>query len=112
MTANTQVKVWFDGAHAASVEEIELLKAKNNPSLQFIGVSQDGFQPEGEVAADAVRGNVVVKDASGAVLKGVDALEAVYNILGLGSYFRYTRKPGLESGRKFEPLIPELKKAA
>lgn len=112
MTANSQVKVWFDGAHAASVEEIELVKAKNNPALYFIDVSQNDFRPEGEVSADAVRRNIVVKDAGGKVLKGVDALELIYNTINLGNYFRYTRKPGLESGRKFEPAVPELKKAA
>ena len=106
---NTSAVQWpltmlYDGAKAASAQEINELKAKDKQDrLQIVDVSQDSFNgTDYGVKAEDVRQSIYAKDGSGKVFKGIEALETAYEAIGLGTWFRYCRKPGLQSGAMFK----------
>ncbi|MDQ9171689.1 hypothetical protein Q8A64_14845 [Oxalobacteraceae bacterium R-40] len=105
--------IWYDGDNVAHVAEIGQLASKEKQGrLQYVNVSAQSFRPDGEVTADAVRRVVHARNANGKLVKGIAALEAAYDAIGLGSWFRFCRKPGLESGLLFSEPAETLKMAA
>ena len=104
--------VWYDGANKAIALEIDQLRSKEQGRLALVDAGAGGFQSDGEVTADAVRRELHARDADGKIFKGLAALEAAYEAIGLGGWFRFCRKPGLESGELFAQQPEELKKAA
>jgi predicted DCC family thiol-disulfide oxidoreductase YuxK len=109
----TPTTVWYDGENDACVLEIAQLTSKDKHGrLQYVNVSAQGFQADGEVTAEAVRREVHARHADGRLAKGIAALEAAYDAIGLGSWFRFCRKPGLESGLLFSEPAETLKMAA
>jgi hypothetical protein len=112
MATQKLLTVWYDGANKAIALEIEQLKSKEDGRLALVDASADGFQPAGEVTADAVRQQLHARGADGKLVKGLAALGAAYDAIGLGSWFRFCRKPGLETGALFAESAEELKMAA
>ena len=90
----------FDGSLAASKEEAEHLKSKDKDGrLNLVDISAANVNPSDfGCTADEVRRSIRVRDASGKMLSGAAALEAAHEAVGLGSYFRFTRLPGMASG--------------
>lgn len=120
MTAHVQniatqkpLTVWYDGEHKAIVQEIDQLRAIDKQGrLEFRHASAAGFTSEGETGPDSLCTRVYARKSDGTDVQGIAALEAAYEAVGLGSYFRFCRKPGLESGRLFAQQAEELKQAA
>jgi hypothetical protein len=95
--------VLFDSNDVLSAIELKDLKAKDKKHrLNPVDVAQPGFKAaEYGMSDDEAHHGLHIRDAAGTTLRGIDADEAAYEAVGLGSYFRYTRGPGLRSGVPF-----------
>lgn len=93
------LNVVFDGNNAASAQEAKHLKEKDKDNnLNLVDVSKGGNAADYGCDAAAVKNTVHVQDAGGKVLAGMDAIGAMHEAVGLGSYFRFCRQPGLQTG--------------
>lgn len=95
--------VLFDSKDICSAIDIQDLKAKDKQGhLNPVDIYQPGFKPSDHGLSDTnAHHGLHVRDAAGTVLEGVDAEEAAYEAVGLGSYFRFNRGPGMRSGVPF-----------
>lgn len=113
MATQKTLTAWYDGEHKAIVQEIDQLRAIDKQGrLEFRHASAAGFASEDETGLESWRTRVYARKSDGANVQGITALEAAYEALGLGSYFRFCRKPGLESGLLFAQKAEALKQAA
>ena len=113
MATQKPLTVWYDGENKAIVQEIDQLRAIDKQGrLEFRHASAAGFVSEDAKGRDSWRTGVYTRKSDGTDVQGIAAIEAAYEALGLGSYFRFCRKPGLVSGALFAQQAEELKKAA
>lgn len=113
MATQKPLTVWYDGENKAVVQEIDQLRALDKQGrLEFRHASATGFVSDDEAGPESWRRQVYARKSDGTDVQGIAALEAAYEAVGLGSYFRFCRKPGLESGRLFAQQPEELKQAA
>lgn len=95
----TPLTVLYDSSNAASVHEIEFLKAKNmDGKLEFVDLSASADRAtDYGVNAEEVKQQLHARGASGQVVAGIDALYAAHAAVGLGSWFEMCRLPGFLS---------------
>ena len=96
----TPVVIIYDSTHAASVHEVEFLKARNKDGkLEFVDLAEaaDSASDYG-VSAEAVKEHIHARDASGLVVAGNDALYAAHAAIGLANWFKMCRLPGFLCG--------------
>lgn len=89
--------VVFDADSGASKEEAEHLQTEDKQgALTFVDASAADFsQADYDCSKEDFRTSICFKDTSGKCLTGPEALATAYEAIGLGSYFRFTRAPGL-----------------
>jgi hypothetical protein len=101
-TAKTPLTVVFDSSNLSSKIEVEKIKPKDRENLlTLVDISAGGKAEEHGCQTAAVRKAIHVRDASGKVFVGIDAIGAIFDAVGLGGYFRFCRTPGLSSGGGF-----------
>jgi hypothetical protein len=112
MATQKPLTVWYDGESKAVVQEIDRIRALDRQGrVEFRHASAAGFVSEDAKGPDFWSPLVYARKSDGTDVQGIAALEAAYEAVGLGSYFRFCRKPGLASGMLFAQQ-EELKKAA
>lgn len=89
--------VLYDSNSKVSARELADLKSKDKGGrIKAVDISA----PEVSAADYGVSGKlgneVYVRDAAGHVYTGATALEAAYEAVGMGSYFRFTRLPAYD----------------
>jgi hypothetical protein len=113
MTTQKPLTVWYDGENKAVVQEIDRLRALDKQGrVEFRHASAAGFASEIESRPESWRTRVYARKSDGMMVEGIAALDAAYEAVGLGSYFRFCRKPGLASGTLFAQQAEALKQAA
>ncbi|MDX5445782.1 MAG: hypothetical protein LPJ87_06980 [Zoogloeaceae bacterium] len=102
-SAKTPLTVVYDGSQLSTRIEVEKIKQKDTAHvINLVDISAGGKAEEHGCQTAAVQKAVHVRDADGAVTSGIDALQTVYDAVGLGGYFRFCRAPGLTSGSSFK----------
>lgn len=101
-SAKTPLTVVFDGSRLSTKIEVEKIKQKDTAHvITLVDISAGGKAEDHGCQAAAVQKELHVRDANGTVSRGIDALQVVYDAVGLGGYFRFCRTPGLTSGGSF-----------
>lgn len=93
------VTVIYDGTDAASAHEVEFLQSKNQDGmLEFVDLSAStGRANDYGVTVEAVNRRMHIRDASGQIFAGTDALYAAHAAVGLANWFEMCRLPGFLS---------------
>jgi predicted DCC family thiol-disulfide oxidoreductase YuxK len=113
MATQKPLTVWYDGESKAIVQEIDQLRTIDKQGrVEFRHASAAGFTSESEMGPESWRTRVYACKSDGSFVQGIAALEAAYESIGMGSWFRFCRMPGLEGGTLFSQQFEELKKAA
>ena len=86
---------YFDGACPVCNREMRALEAQDaKGNIRLIDISTPGFDAaEWGYSLDAMRESLHVVDASGQLLRGMDAIHAAHEAVGLGHWYRWTRQP-------------------
>lgn len=91
--------VLYDGSSKVSGRELTELKDKDSAGrLKAIDVSKPGVNVAEYGVSGTLGNDLFVRDAAGHTYTGITALEAAYEAVGLGNYFRFTRLPGSDCG--------------
>lgn len=87
---------FFDGKNARwSKEAAELKEKDTGGKLKMIDTSAAGFDlNDVGVHGEGAKNNVFVRDASGKVVSGVEAVHAAHAEIGFGNWFTLYRAPG------------------
>ncbi len=86
----------YNGANRRWTDEVAFIKSKDTANkLNYVDASK--FDPGPGVDATAVKSTPYLRDATGKVVTGLDAVYAAHNGIGFGPWFRFNRVPGFLS---------------
>lgn len=89
--------ILYDGNSKVSTRELADLTSKDKAGrLKALDVSTPEVNAAEYGASQSLGNEVYVRDAAGHVYTGATALEAAYEAVGMGSYFRFTRLPAYD----------------
>ncbi|HTJ97386.1 MAG TPA: hypothetical protein VL381_07940 [Rhodocyclaceae bacterium] len=91
--------VLYDGKSLVSGHELEELKTKDKAGrLNTIDITKAGANVAEYGLKGPLGNDLYVRDAAGHTYTGPTALEAAYEAVGLGNYFRFALLPGFDCG--------------
>lgn len=86
----------YNGADTRWHDEAEFIKSKDSgKKLTYVDTSK--ADPGPGVDAAAVKKTPFLRDATGKVVSGLDAVYGAHNGIGFGFWFRFNRIPGFVS---------------
>jgi hypothetical protein len=86
----------YNGANRRWSDEVEFLKSKDTGNkLSYVDVART--DPGQGIDANAVKKTPFLRDSTGKVVSGLDAVYGAYNGIGFGFWFRFNRIPGFVS---------------
>lgn len=86
----------YNGANKRWLDEVAFIKSKDTGNkLTYVDASK--ADPGPGVDANAVKNTPFLRDGSGKVVSGLDAVYGAHNGIGFGFWFKFNRIPGFVS---------------
>ncbi|MGG6295535.1 thiol-disulfide oxidoreductase DCC family protein [Leptolyngbya sp. AN02str] len=94
-----QIKLLYDSACPLCMHEVKFLKKRDagRGLVEFVDIADDAYDPaaNGGVDFETAMGRIHAILPDGTIIKNVEVLRRVYEVLGMGWVYAITKLPGI-----------------